>query len=153
MRERLSSLLGQPNTRGFMPWMGTFHGICVRMLRQDGQAIGIQSSFVIYDEDDRQGLIKQAMKREGVTDTKIKPRAVSGMISTAKNEMVGPDEFEQTANYPFQKSVAKIYHAYEKLRKQAGALDFPDDLLLETVRLLREGKLSDDAGSSSSSMS
>ena len=137
MRERLSLLLGQPNSRGFMPWMGTFHGICVRLLRQDGTAIGIQHNFVIYDEDDRQGLIKQAMKSVGVTDTKIKPRAVSGMISTAKNEMIGPDEFEQTANYPFQKSVAQIYHAYEKLRREAGALDF-DDLLLETVRLFKE---------------
>src|SRR6476469_1484509 len=68
MRERLAALLGQPNSRGFMPWMGTFHGICVRLLRQDGQAIGIQSNFVIYDEDDRQGLIKQAMKAHSVTD-------------------------------------------------------------------------------------
>ncbi len=137
MRERLSQLLGQPNTRGFMPWMGTFHGICVRLLRENGDAIGIGHNFVIYDEDDRQGLIKQAMKTQGVTDTKIKPRAVSGMISTAKNEMVGPEEFEATANYPFQKSVAKIYQAYEVLRKDAGALDF-DDLLLETVRLFKE---------------
>lgn len=137
MRERLASLLEQPNTRGFMPWMGTFHGICVRLLRQDGQAIGIGHNFVIYDEDDRQGLIKLAMKNQGITDTKIKPRAVSGMISTSKNEMVGPDEFEASANYPFQQSVAKIYHEYEKLRKEAGALDF-DDLLLETVRLFKE---------------
>lgn len=137
MRERLAHLLEQPNTRGFMPWMGTFHGICVRLLRQDGHSIGIRHNFVIYDEDDRQGLIKQAMKDQGVTDAKIKPRVVSGMISTAKNEMIGPDEYEQSANYPFQKSVAKIYHAYEALRKEAGALDF-DDLLLETVRLFRE---------------
>lgn len=137
MRERLAQLLGQQNTRGFMPWMGTFHGICVRLLRQDGHTIGIAHNFVIYDEDDRQGLIKQAMKDKGVTDTKIKPRVVSGMISTAKNEMIGPDEYEQTANYPFQKEVAKIYQAYEALRKEAGALDF-DDLLLETVRLFRE---------------
>lgn len=137
MRERLAALLGQPNTRGFMPWMGTFHGICVRLLRQEGEAIGIGSNFVIYDEDDRQGLIKQAMKEQGITDAKIKPRAVSAAISAAKNEMVGPDDFEQTATYPFQKSVAKIYQSYEKLRKTAGALDF-DDLLLETVRLFRE---------------
>jgi len=137
MRERLAHLLNQPNNRGFMPWMGTFHGICVRLLRQDGGAIGIQPNFVIYDEDDRQGLIKQAMKAVGVTDTKIKPKAVSGMISTAKNEMVGPDDFERTAHYPFQQSVAKVYHEYERLRRQAGALDF-DDLLLETVRLFRE---------------
>jgi len=137
MRERLSGLLGQPNTRGFMPWMGTFHGICVRLLRQDGHEIGIQSNFVIYDEDDRQGLIKQAMKSLGVADAKIKPRVVSSTISSAKNDMVGPDEFAATANYPFQKTVADIYKLYETLRKEAGALDF-DDLLLETVRLLRE---------------
>lgn len=137
MRERLADLLQQPNTRGFMPWMGTFHGICVRLLRQDGHVIGIQPNFVIYDEDDRQGLIKQAMKEQGITDAKIKPRVVSGLISSAKNEMIGPDEYEQTANYPFQQSIAKLYRAYEKLRTTAGALDF-DDLLLETVRLFRE---------------
>jgi DNA helicase-2/ATP-dependent DNA helicase PcrA len=139
MRERLSQLLGQPNTRGFMPWMGTFHGICVRLLRQDGASISIQSNFVIYDEDDRQGLIKQAMKNEGVTDAKIKPKVVSGMVSSAKNDMIGPDEYALSADYPFQKSVAKVYAAYETLRKEAGALDF-DDLLLETVRLFRENE-------------
>ncbi|MGB3946152.1 MAG: UvrD-helicase domain-containing protein [Candidatus Saccharimonadales bacterium] len=137
MRERLAGLLNQANTRGFMPWMGTFHGICVRLLRQDGHIIGVAANFVIYDEDDRQGLIKQAMKSVGVTDSNIKPKSVSGMISTAKNEMIGPDEFAQTATYPFQQSVAKIYHEYERMRREAGALDF-DDLLLETVRLFRE---------------
>jgi DNA helicase-2/ATP-dependent DNA helicase PcrA len=137
MRERLATLLEQPNTRGFMPWMGTFHGICVRLLRQDGAAIGIQANFVIYDEDDRQGLIKQAMKSQGVTDSKIKPRMVSSTISAAKNDMVGPDQYESAASYPYQKTVAKVYRSYEAMKKQAGALDF-DDLLLETVRLFKE---------------
>lgn len=137
MRERLSQLLGQPNVRGFMPWMGTFHGICVRLLRQDGNVIGIQPNFVIYDEDDRQGLVKQAMKEQGVTDTKIKPKAVSAAISSAKNAMVSPEEYEATAQYPFQKTVAKVYGRYEQLKRTAGALDF-DDLLLETVRLFKE---------------
>lgn len=137
MRERLAELLKQPNSRGFMPWMGTFHGICVRLLRQDGGIIGIQSNFVIYDEDDRQGLIKQAMKDLSITDKQIKPRAVSSAISSAKNEMISPEAYEASANYPFQKSVAGIYSQYEKLRKTAGALDF-DDLLLEVVRLFNE---------------
>ncbi len=137
MRERLSQLLHQPNSRSFMPWMGTFHGICVRLLRQDGEAIGIQRNFVIYDEDDRQGLVKQAMKDKGITDAKIKPKVVSGLISTAKNEMIGPAEYAETAQYPFQQSVAKIYQRYEELKTAAGALDF-DDLLLETVRLFKE---------------
>lgn len=137
MRERLAKLVDQPNDRGFMPWMGTFHSICVRLLRIEGAAINISPRFVIYDEDDRQSLIKQVMKNQHITDREIKPSAVSSAISNAKNSMVDPDEFESTANYPFQKAVAKIYREYERLRKEAQALDF-DDLLLDAVRLLRE---------------
>lgn len=138
MRERLGHLLSQDsNVRQFMPWMGTFHGICVRLLRIDGDRIGILPNYVIYDEDDRQGLIKQAMKQLSVTDKQVKPSAVSGMISNAKNELLSPEEYSETASYPFQKEVAKIYTLYEKMRKEAGALDF-DDLLIETVRLFRE---------------
>ena len=138
MRERLGHLLERDaGERNFMPWMGTFHGICVRLLRIDGDKIGISSNYVIYDEDDRQGLIKQAMKQLRITDKQIKPRAVSSAISNAKNELQSPGEYETQAHYPFQKEVAKIYALYEKLRVEAGALDF-DDLLLETVRLLRE---------------
>ncbi|HET6746969.1 MAG TPA: UvrD-helicase domain-containing protein [Candidatus Saccharimonadales bacterium] len=138
MRERLGHLLGQDGSvREFMPWMGTFHGICVRLLRIDGDKLGIQPNYVIYDEDDRQGLIKQAMKQLSITDKQIKPSAVSSMVSNAKNELVSPEEFSETASYPFQKEVAKIYALYEKLRRDAGALDF-DDLLIETVRLFKE---------------
>ncbi|MNH49917.1 ATP-dependent DNA helicase PcrA [compost metagenome] len=138
MRERLGVLLGQNGaSRGFMPWMGTFHGICVRMLRTEGEAINIAKNFVIYDEDDRQGLIKQAMKQLSIGDKEIKARSVSSAISSAKNEMVGPVEFEATAQFPYQKNIAKIYAAYENMRRAAGALDF-DDLLLETVRLFKE---------------
>ena len=138
MRERLGMLLGQNSShRGFMPWMGTFHGICVRLLRLEGQEIGIAHNFVIYDEDDRQGLVKQAMKELSIGDKDIKARSVSAAISNAKNELVSPSEFESTAQFPYQKSIATIYARYEKLRKTAGALDF-DDLLLETVRLLKE---------------
>lgn len=138
MRERLGALLGQDGgARNFMPWMGTFHGICVRLLRMDGDKVGISPNYVIYDEDDRQGLIKQAMKQLSIGDKQIKPRAVSSVISNAKNELVDPEEFEAGANYPFQKEVAKIYSLYEKMRKEAGALDF-DDLLIETVRLFKE---------------
>ena len=135
MRERLGHLLGQDSSsRSFMPWMGTFHGICVRLLRQEGGTLGIAPNFVIYDEDDRQGLIKQAMKQLSIADKQIKPQAVSGLISNAKNELVTPDEFTASANYPFQQEVARIYTLYEKMRQEAGALDF-DDLLTETVRL------------------
>lgn len=137
MRERLAQLTGQVNSRNFMPWMGTFHGICVRILRTDGAQIGVPQNFIIYDEDDRQGLIKQAMKRLSIGTDKIKPRAVSSAISNTKNELLSPDDYATGAHYPFQQSVAKIYDLYERLRSEAGALDF-DDLLIETVRLLRD---------------
>jgi DNA helicase-2/ATP-dependent DNA helicase PcrA len=138
MRERLGNLLQQDGSvRQFMPWMGTFHGICVRLLRQDGSAIGIASNYVIYDEDDRQGLVKQVMKQLQLSDKQIKPRAVSAAISNAKNELIGAEEFEKSAQYPFQQSIAKVYSLYEKLRQEAGALDF-DDLLIETVRLFKD---------------
>jgi DNA helicase-2/ATP-dependent DNA helicase PcrA len=138
MRQRLGILLGQNSaSRDFMPWMGTFHGICVRLLRIDGETIGIARNFVIYDEDDRLGLVKQAMKQLQLSDNEIKPKLVSSMISSAKNEMLDPEEYEATAGLPYQKNIAKIYKKYELLRRKAGALDF-DDLLLETVRLLRD---------------
>ena len=137
MRERLSYLLKQPNDRSFMPWMGTFHSICVRLLRMDGSVIGVPRNFVIYDEDDRQGLIKQAMKTLSISDKEIKPSAISGAISGAKNSLVSPEDYEVSAQYPFQKNIAKVYTEYEKRRKQAQALDF-DDLLLEAVQLLTD---------------
>lgn len=138
MRQRLARLVGdQGDRREFMPWMGTFHSICVRLLRIDGKAIGVQSNFVIYDEDDRQALIKQVMKQLSLTDREMKPSQVSSIISNAKNQMQTPAEFEAGTSYPFQKNVAAIYARYEVLRKDAGALDF-DDLLLDGVRLLRD---------------
>lgn len=137
MRERLAALIDQPNTRQFMPWMGTFHGICVRILRRDGPAIGVPSNFIIYDEADRQGLIKQAMKQLSIAPDKFKPRSVSAAISNAKNDLLMPDDYAAAAQYPNQQHIAKIYDRYEQLRSEAGALDF-DDLLIETVRLLRD---------------
>ncbi len=139
MRERLSQLLKQPNTRRFMPWMGTFHSVCVRLLRIEGEHIGIAKNFIIYDEDDRQSLVKQSMKALHITDKQIKPRAISAAISNAKNQMLTASDMEQQANYPFEKTVAKLYAEYEKAKKTAGALDF-DDLLVETVRLFRESQ-------------
>jgi DNA helicase II / ATP-dependent DNA helicase PcrA len=142
LRERVWKLTETGNSpaevpRSFMPWMGTFHGICVRLLRIDGDAIGIAKNYVIYDEDDRQGLIKIAMKELSVDSQQVKPRMISSIISNAKNELKTPADFEAAATYPHLKTIAKVYARYETLRKKAGALDF-DDLLVETVRLLRD---------------
>ena len=140
MRARLGALLGESaESRNFMPYMGTFHGICVRILRIEASNLGWESNFVIYDEDDRQSLIRRAMKELGMGSSQLKPKTVSGIISKEKNDFVTAEEFEGKAHYPGQKDVAKIYKRYESERKKAGALDF-DDLLLETAKMFREDK-------------
>jgi DNA helicase-2/ATP-dependent DNA helicase PcrA len=139
MRERLAKLLGQENTRGFMPWMGTFHSIAVRILRQYGENIEIPRNFVILDEADRLSLVKTAMKQLGITDKQFQPRSIASLISTAKNDCLSPDDYAATAKMPAQMIAADVYPRYERLRKDAKALDF-DDLLLETVKLLKNVK-------------
>ncbi len=135
MRERLSKLLNVNNNWFFMPFMGTFHGICVKILRESGMQIGIDPKFIIFDETDRQGMIKQAMTNLGLK-SELKPRAVSAIISTAKNKMQSPDDYAESVFHHDKKRLAEIYREYEKLRRQTKALDF-DDLLLEVVRLLQ----------------
>lgn len=137
MRERLAHLLGEnADNRSFMPWMGTFHSICVRMLRIDGEQVGIPRSFVILDDSDRQSFIKQSMKQLGISEKSYPHRSVGSIISSAKNDGVSSEEFAATARLPLQKVVADIFPRYERLRREAAALDF-DDLLLEAVRLLQ----------------
>ena len=136
MRERLAKLLNQDaENRNFMPWMGTFHSIAVRILRQYGENIEIPRNFVILDETDRLNLIKVAMRNLGITDKQFNPRSIAGMISTAKNDCLSPDDYAGIAKLPAQMVAADVYPRYEQLRRDGRALDF-DDLLLETVRLL-----------------
>ena len=136
MRHRLAVMIGDDATnRSFMPWMGTFHSICVRMLRLDGEQIGITRNFIIIDDADRQSLIKDAMKQVGITDKKITPRSIGSVISEAKNSLVSPSEYEALATLPLQRAAAAVYPIYEQLRQQTAALDF-DDLIAEAVRLL-----------------
>lgn len=138
MRSRLGLLLGQnSDNRSFMPWMGTFHGICVRLLRTEGKHIGLNSNFVIYDENDKQGVIKQSIKQLGIDPKVLKPQAVASIISSSKNDLISAGDYANSANYPNQKNIAKIYQKYELNLKKSGALDF-DDLLLETIRLFEE---------------
>jgi len=135
MRERLAHLLGEDaNNRSFMPWMGTFHSVCVRLLRMEGEHIGVPRSFVILDDADKQSFVKQAMKQLGISEKSYPPRSVSSQISSAKNDGVSATEYAATARLPMQKIVADVFPRYERLRKEAAALDF-DDLLSEAVRL------------------
>jgi len=138
MRERVAKLLNQnAEHRGFMPYMGTFHSICVRILRQDADWIGISKSFVIFDESDRQAAIKQSSKQLMIDEKAFPARMLSGIISSAKNDMTDPTEFANMAgSSPAQRMAAKVYPLYQKALKEAAALDF-DDLINLTVRMLQ----------------
>jgi DNA helicase-2/ATP-dependent DNA helicase PcrA len=140
MRERLGHLLSQQSSnRSFMPWMGTFHSICVRLLRIHGEHIGVPANFVIIDEADKLALIKQAMKQLGISDKSVTPRSIASLISGAKNDGVSSAEYAELAKLPLQRAAADVFPLYERLRKSGGALDF-DDLLAEAVRLLSSVK-------------
>lgn len=139
MRERLWHLLGnissQEAPRYFMPWMGTFHSVCVRLLRIEGEHIQIPKNFVIADEADRLSFVKTAMKELAISEKSYAARSMASAISSAKNDCLGPEEYAQTARLPAQQAAAEIYPRYERLKRAGSALDF-DDLLLESVRLL-----------------
>ncbi len=126
--------------RNFMPYMGTFHGICVRILRIEYQAAGLDRNFVIYDTDDQISLIKQAMKDLKIDDKTLRPKSVQSTISHCKNTGQTPEEYEEEAYYPNQVKTAKIFARYEKLKRESFALDF-DDLLLEVTKLFENNKI------------
>jgi len=139
MRVRLAEILGAENNWWFMPWMGTFHSICVKILRMEADKVGLARSFVIYDTDDQLSLVKRAMKSLGADEKRIKPKVARAAISKMKNDGVAPEECAATAYYPDQKMIALVYEKYEEMKWQAGAVDF-DDLLLLVAKLLRENR-------------
>lgn len=140
MRERVAILIGNNGSdRSLMPYMGTFHSVCVRILRQDGESFGIPRNFVIFDESDRQSAIKQVCKQLSVDEKQFKPSSISGLISAAKNELISPEEYLGTAQLPAQKVAASVYPLYERSLRDANALDF-DDLIGRTVAMLKNNK-------------
>lgn len=140
MRQRLWQLLNQESDnspeppRSFMPYMGTFHSICVRILRLEYLAANLDSNFVIYDTDDQVSLIKQSIKKLKIDDKTLKPKNIQSIISRCKNNGETPADYAKTAYYSSQKSIAKIFAHYETIKRESAALDF-DDLLLEVVQL------------------
>jgi DNA helicase II / ATP-dependent DNA helicase PcrA len=137
MRLRVAHLLGEnADNRGFMPYMGTFHGICVRLLRQDGEGAGIPRNFVIFDESDRQTAVKQVSKQLMIDEKTFPARVISSLISSAKNELITPAAYASAASSPAQQTAAKVYPLYERALHDASALDF-DDLINRTVQMLK----------------
>lgn len=137
MRERVAHLLGEnAENRSFMPYMGTFHSICVRILRMDGEHIGIPRTYVIFDEADRLSVVKQASKRLGLDEKAFPPRVIAGLISSAKNELLTPEDYDRAGGSPATRAAAEVYPLYQSILKDSGALDF-DDLISRTVHLLQ----------------
>ena len=117
------------------PIIATFHAACVRILRERAVQAGLEPSFVIYDEDDRESLVKEALRELDFDERTLTPSAVVHRISHCKNQMLGPEDVEQLARTPREERIASLYRLYEDKLQAAGALDF-DDLLLRVVRLL-----------------
>ena len=137
MRERLATLLHQPNYRSFMPWMGTFHSIAVKLLRLYGEAINVPTNFVIFDEADKMTLIRNIMKDFVISDKQFTPKAIASAISNSKNAGDSLEDYNKKANNPYWRTIYEVYRRYEEQRRKQRALDF-DDLLVEAHRLLHD---------------
>ncbi len=139
MLERVDKIIGHSSLA--RPTLSTFHSFCVRVLRRDVEALqvngkGLTRTFAIYDETDQQAVVKTALKRLGIDDKSLKPRVALGRISWAKNHMIDPQEYFLASTNPLEEKIAHIFKIYRDELAKANALDF-DDLLLETVRLLK----------------
>ena len=132
MRERLQVAIGP--AAGEVA-MGTFHSLCARMLRRDGPLIGIDRNFAIFDSDDQLSVIKAAFKELNLDEKRVKPSTVHGIISNLKNELVTPEMFAPDTY--INEIAQRVYEKYNAILRANNGLDF-DDLLMETVRLLRE---------------
>ena len=138
MRERAGALVGDHARR---MWVSTFHSACVRLLRYEHEAAGLSSSFTIYDAQDSQRLIQMVLKAMDVDIKRFTPKMVAARISDAKNELIGPARYAETAGKdPVSRIVAEAYVEYDKRMRASNALDF-DDLIMRTVDLLRENPL------------
>lgn len=133
MRERLGGLIGEA-ARGM--WVSTFHSMCLRMLKANPELIGFSSSFTIYDTEDQKSLIKAIMRELSIDYKQQSPVALLGHISSAKNDLIVPSEFEKTAAGYVECIVSNVYTMYQKRLKSANAMDF-DDLLLYAYLLLK----------------
>ena len=138
MRERAGALVGDDARR---MWVSTFHSACVRLLRYEHEAAGLSSSFTIYDAQDSQRLIQMVLKAMDVDIKRFTPKMVAARISDAKNELIGPARYAETAGKdPVSRIVADAYVEYDKRMRASNALDF-DDLIMRTVDLLRDNPL------------
>ena len=133
MMERLAKVIGEKSEE---IWAGTFHSICVRILRKYGERIGYRSGFTIYDTDDTKKVVLECMKQLNIDDKQLQPRVVQNAISRAKDKLQTPEDFMNEAGSDLRMSqIASIYELYQKQLFDGNALDF-DDIIMQTVKLL-----------------
>ncbi len=134
MKERLEGLVSFA-VKGLT--LGTFHSICARILRRDGKIIGIESGFVIYDDDDQKSLLKRTLHDLNLDPKQYAPSALAAAISAAKSQLLTPNDYYQRGRSYFDEITARVYEHYQKRLQESNALDF-DDLLMKTVLLFRQ---------------
>ncbi len=140
MRARINGLLGRDaEDRNYLPFLGTFHAIAVRILRREAMHLGYPTSFVIYDEADAQAVVKLVCKELGIEEKVFSPQAMRSLISGAKNELIGSSEYARLAQGRAQEAAAQIYPVYQKKLRENGAMDF-DDIIMLTVKLFEENQ-------------
>ena len=136
MKERIRKIFNEDVA---IPWAGTFHSLCSRLLRIYGPSYGINRNFLIYDQNDARSLVRRIIKEKNIVTGKSTPASILSIISSAKNELIDETEFARFALGPLKENAAKIYPIYQKALKENNAFDF-DDLLVETVKLLKRNK-------------
>ena len=136
MRNRIEKLI--PGNR---VWVCTFHSLGARLLRMYGDRLNLDKNFTIYDVDDRNKLVKDALEATGVDNVKFTPERIAGAISKAKNQLLKPSDFERAATDFFSQNVAKVYQGYEKRLRAANAMDFDDLLYLPALALRHNEEL------------
>ena len=135
MKERITNLVGE---QAKDIWMGTFHSICVKILRSHIDKIGYEKSFIIFDTSDQRSMIKRCLKELGIDEKTFTDRAVLSEISNAKNQMLEPDQYAAIAKGEFRKEkIAEIYQLYQKRLKENNAIDF-DDIINFTIKIFNE---------------
>ena len=142
MKERIAKLLthNPQLTIHNLPFAGTFHSLCAKILRIEGKHLGIPANFLIYDEEDSLAAVKEAMRKLDVSTKDFNPSSILTTISGAKNELISALEYPQYSRGYFQEVASRVYLAYQKILKDNQALDF-DDLLMSTVRLFKKEAL------------
>ncbi len=130
MKARVDALM--PGNR---VWISTFHSLGTRLLRQYGERIGLNRNFTIYDQDDRNKMVKLALEAAGMDKTKFTPERIGGAISKAKNQLLPPDKYAATGSDFFTNTAAQVYGIYQKKMREANGLDFDDLLYVPALAL------------------